>query len=210
LSLIALLCAYLSCVQLIVITPETTANNETDIVNALFAYGLQKLHLRKPAATDDELRAYINLINPQYHNRIVLHQHFILVVEFLLGGIHLSSHLRNDELIKNGLKTLNHGTLSASFHTWDEVRREGGGYHYVFISPVFDSISKPAYKAAVPMEDVVSVKQSLSPCPAIIALGGVEASNIATLKQHCFDGGALLGAVWQAEDPIAALPLNPL
>ena len=39
-------------------------------------------------------------------------------------------------------------------------------------------------------------------CPEIVALGGVSSSNLAILQKSGFDGAAMLGAIWQAEDPL--------
>jgi thiamine monophosphate synthase len=39
--------------------------------------------------------------------------------------------------------------ISGSFHSWEEIRANRFPYTYVFISPVYDSISKAGYKAAI-------------------------------------------------------------
>ena len=38
----------------------------------------------------------------------------------------------------------------------------------------------------------------------IIGLGGINEENIAMVKKSGFDGVALLGAIWESENPIAA------
>ena len=81
-------------------------------------------------------------------------------------------------------------------------------YGYVFISPVFDSISKAGYKAAIDLQQCAAVRQEVIKargyCPQIIGLGGVGAEQVRILQANGFDGAALLGSVWGAEDVVGA------
>ena len=81
-------------------------------------------------------------------------------------------------------------------------------YDYVFISPVFDSISKQGYKAAIDPAGRGQLaqwaRQHTTTLPRIVALGGVNAACIPALLEHGFDGAALLGAVWESDNPVAA------
>jgi hypothetical protein len=70
--------------QVVLITPPTTAACEVSLVNRMFQAGLPCLHLRKPAADTAALRAYLQDIQPQYLDRIVLHQHHSLARELPL------------------------------------------------------------------------------------------------------------------------------
>jgi thiamine-phosphate pyrophosphorylase len=40
--------------------------------------------------------------------------------------------------------------------------------------------------------------------PKVIALGGINEDNIQLVKQAGFSGAAVLGAIWQADDPVTA------
>ena len=192
--------------QLIVITPDNEVKDEARIVNSLFADGLQRLHLRKPLFTTGDYRDYINKIDARYHSCIVLHGGFELLTEFELGGMHLNSMVRNDKTVWLKVATLHASQVSTSFHSWEEIRDNEFQYGYVFISPVFDSISKKGYKAAIDLKGAVKTKQELAKgdkyCPAIIGLGGVGKEQIKPLHQFGFDGAAILGAVWLSADPV--------
>ncbi|MCD6012920.1 MAG: hypothetical protein K0Q79_2782 [Flavipsychrobacter sp.] len=194
--------------RLIVITPENDMLGETAIVNELFKFGLQKLHLRKPAYTKEEYGKYISEIDEQYHNRIVLCGHFELLDDHELCGIHLNSEMRNDSAVWQQIRKITVNTLSTSFHSWQELLENEVFYSYVLISPVFDSISKQGYKAAIDLAGASATKKKLNMmgerCPAIIGLGGVGAGQITTLNQYGFHGAAMLGGIWQAEDPLQA------
>ena len=74
--------------MLIITTPPHTQPNEERIVNRLFESGLHLLHLRKPDADQDTLEHYIQAIRPCFRERVVLHDHFKLVEEYGLRGIH--------------------------------------------------------------------------------------------------------------------------
>jgi thiamine-phosphate pyrophosphorylase len=192
--------------QLIVITPEDNVKHEAKIVNDLFAVGLQRLHLRKPAFTLTDTRNYIREIDEQYHSRIVLCGSFELKDEYQVGGIHLNSKARKDPSILKIAAGIKPQLVSTSFHSWQEIREDLFPYGYVFISPVFDSISKQEYKAGIDLSGANEIKQEFllenRYCPGIIGLGGVGSEQIILLKEKGFDGAAVLGGIWTSQDPL--------
>ncbi|MBL7690771.1 MAG: thiamine phosphate synthase [Flavipsychrobacter sp.] len=193
--------------QIVLLTPENEMPHETGIANSLFAAGLQRLHLRKYGASEAQLTQYISAIHPQFRQRIVIHSHFHLLHDLGLGGIHLNTATR----LSPTLSSITHGipaeVTSTSFHSWQEITDNTIHYRYVFISPVFNSISKPGYLAGIDRTQLPTVKaqqKAAGIAPAIYALGGIDHTNISTLKNEGFDGAALLGSIWQAQDPLQA------
>lgn len=79
-----------------------------------------------------------------------------------------------------------HPVLSTSIHT---PHSPGEQWQYLLLGPVFDSISKTGYSGKGHLFQTVP--------PNSIAIGGVQASNIAKVKAMGFCGAALLGAIWQ-------------
>ena len=73
-------------------------------------------------------------------------------------------------------------------------------YDYVFLSPVFDSISKSKYQGKFKDQNfnvfLKKVKQK------VYALGGIDASKIDKVKRMDFQGVALHGAIWESENPL--------
>jgi len=189
-------------------TPPNNIPFELELVNDLFANGLQRLHLRKDHVELNEYNNYLNGVNKIYHGQISVHEHFDVLDTFASLGIHLKSHQRNNTSLMNRVLKRNPASLSSSFHSWKEIEENGHPFDYVFISPVFDSISKQGYKAAIDLPEAKNIKQKLAangkPCPSVIALGGVDVSNLEALHQHGFDGAAVMGAIWKSPDPLAS------
>lgn len=88
-------------------------------------------------------------------------------------------------------------TASASLHTLADVAAvDGSLYDYVFLSPVFDSISKAGVAAApFPRDALAAALARAAPVP-VLALGGVDGANAAAVAAAGFGGAALLGCVW--------------
>jgi thiamine-phosphate pyrophosphorylase len=192
--------------RLAVLTPEGEFINEINVINDLFSNGLDRLHIRKPQFTADQYRGYVERIDPRYRKRIVIHGAFELADQMSLAGIHLSSYARADMDILRQVSHILPGRISTSFHSWREIKEIQFPYGHVFISPVFNSISKPGYNAAIDLNGIGAArarcKESLGYCPGIYGLGGVDVANVATLADKGFDGAALLGGIWENADPV--------
>jgi len=173
--------------KLIVITTEIIFEGEAEAINLLFENGLETLHLRKPSASRQEMTAFIEQIREDFHSRIVLHDHYDLVELLHLKGIHLN--LRNQAIF------LKKYFSSRSCHSIEDVSASSF-CDYVFLSPVFDSISKIGYKQAFTQQQLFDAKEQKIINDKVIALGGITAENIPTAYLYGFGGVAVLGALW--------------
>lgn len=174
----------------IIITSPEFLSGEATFISKLFSQGLDLLHLRKPEASLEAYKQLLLQIPEQWHNRIVLHEHFELAEEYKLHGIHLN---RRCSVVPNAY----HGSISCSCHTIEEVITQKDSKDYVFLSPIFDSISKVGYHAAF---SPTSLKQAAIESvidEKVIALGGITANNIPLVKEWHFGGVALLGDIWK-------------
>ncbi len=100
------------------------------------------------------------------------------------------------------------------FHSLQELAEHKEKYDYAFLSPIFDSISKPGYKSKFSNRSGTSlpVNQGFSQTKPeliaaikgrnIIALGGVDENKIELTKKIGFIGVAVLGAIWNSKDPV--------
>lgn len=178
--------------KLIVITTETLINREAVAFNLLFEAGLGVLHLRKPFASQSEVENLVKQVDRAYHSQIVLHDHYELVKSFDLKGIHLNR--RNPVLpaFLSGKKPL---SVSRSCHSLDELVASGS-CDYVFLSPIFDSISKAGYKQEFTPEKLSRAKDDGIINDRVVALGGITKEQIPVVRQYGFGGVAVLGTLW--------------
>nr|WP_295921429.1 thiamine phosphate synthase [uncultured Dyadobacter sp.] len=186
--------------DLIVISNPEKVAGEASIINDLFTEGLECLHLRKPGYSEEQLAALILSIAPEWRGRISLHQHHGLAERLGIRRLHFTE-ANLDTVPPQHLAALHDSgfVLSTSIHHPDRLRTLPGWFHYVFLSPVFDSVSKRGYQAALP----VDFKLDRSGFPGkVIALGGIEYGNLARVPDMGFDGAAVLGTIWQ--NPAAA------
>ena len=175
--------------KLIAITAEKFIDNEAETINALFEAGLERLHLRKPHASANECERLILSIGSKWYGRISLHDHFGLAKKYGIGGLHLNS--RNPQP-PTGFA----GILSRSCHSMEEAAREKHKYDYVFLSPIFDSISKNGYTAAFHRGALQAAARNGSIGDNVIALGGITPERIEEAAA-CGGGGffCLVGGV---------------
>ena len=126
--------------RLVVLTAPTALPNEPRLLAELLAAGLARLHLRKPGWPASQVAALIEALPPPFRARLVLHGHPELVQRYGLGGLHLTASQRAAARRRPALRPGQ--TLSTSFHSLAEISGHRRRYDYVFLSPIFDSISK--------------------------------------------------------------------
>ncbi len=176
----------------IVITRPDFFEGEAAYIVRMLDDGAFYVHIRKPGAREEAMRALIEAIPEKYRLRLALHDHLWLAVEYGLGGVHLNSR---EPDVPRGFA----GRVSRSCHSLDELRRFPDA-DYLFLSPVFDSISKPGYTSSFTINALEEAASAGLITPRVIALGGVYGSHFNTLRSLGFGGAALLGAAWQPVD----------
>ena len=179
--------------KLIVISKENFFPEETSWINAMMSEYPFILHLRKPFASLAELETLVQQIHPVYYDRIVLHDHYALAEKYRLKGIHWNA--RNQEFKLEGAYWQK-ASISRSCHSISEVEMYKDQYQYVTLSPIFDSISKQGYKAAFSESELKSAIEKGIINQQVIALGGIDTSNIHQLATMGFGGAAVLGVIW--------------
>lgn len=175
--------------RFIVITEPQFADNEADIIAQLLRWGVDLIHIRKPEAAAKDVESLIKAIPAELHNRLVLHDCFELSAHFALHGLHLN---RRNSVLPDGFQ----GCVSRSCHTLEEVERHKPMCDYVFLSPIFNSISKQGYASAFTPQVLSDAKRQGIIDGKVFALGGITADNIETTKRYGFGGTAFLGDVW--------------
>lgn len=191
--------------KLIVISHPEKVSNEAEHIQQLFDAGLEVFHLRKQEFTETEFEKNLKQLPPSLYKRIVIHNHYRLVEKYNLKGIHLTGwFMKNAAAIELNrviaVARKRRLSVSGSFHSIAELEKMELKLDYVFVGPVFNSISKKNYLSTINFDDAskfLTRKRSFD----VIALGGIDESNIAQVKKIGFDGAALLGSIWNAAEP---------
>ncbi|MET3538015.1 thiamine phosphate synthase [Chryseobacterium limigenitum] len=182
--------------MIIVITPEEMMNNETELINELFQEGLDLLHIRKPFINSEEMTDFIQNINSEFHQQLVLHSHYDLAKNFNISRFHFREIDRQHDLFKSFTDKM----ISTSVHDIETFNRLNEDWEYSFISPVFPSISKKGYgENSTILNDI---KKRDNSNVKVIALGGINEKNISEVFESGVDGVALLGAIWESDEPL--------
>lgn len=190
--------------ELLVITSPEEVPDEQRVVSTMFAKGLTRLHLRKPHYQEAQLRAWIEAVAPEHRRKLVIHSHYSLCKEYSLGGLHLTAEARGAarEDVDALLTTRPSLSLSTSFHAIAELQQNTASYCYVFLSPIYDSISKPQLQQAYRKHELEVLLSQVS--IPVVALGGVSLERVAEVAALGFFGAAVLGAIWKSPDPVSA------
>ncbi len=191
--------------RLILISAEVEPADEQALIFRFYQAGLRRFHLRRPAWGLAQCQAWLASLPAEMAPIVTLHQSRELALAGLVGGVHLKEKEQNEKGW-NGVKKLKQVRpdlrVSLALHGLENWPEESKGADYGLLSPVFSSLSKSGYQADWSLSQIKRAVE-LSSLP-LYALGGVEAENIAKLKAMGFAGCAVLGAVWQQADPVAA------
>lgn len=172
----------------IVVTSPVFFSNEAMFLHRLLANGVDIIHLRKPGASESDCENLLKEMSAEDRSHIVIHDFFELAKPYGLHGIHLNARCN---IVPDDYK----GHVSRSCHSLEEVRRYKDICNYVFLSPIFDSVSKQGYASA--FTDSVLSKASGQGIidHKVVALGGVIPDKISYLKSLNFGGAAMLGCI---------------
>lgn len=192
--------------RLIVISSPDKFDSELKLIPKFFDCGLEVFHLRKPKFSYRRMNKYLSLFPREYLDKVVIHSHFRLAFKYKLRGVHVSEKRKKKKFLTwlrvKIMKILRPGlAITSSFHSISDLLRDKKNYQYVFLSPVFDSISKKSYRSSF-NEGVLKKALADTPHP-VIALGGVKAENIYKAKEFGFAGVAVLGSIWgEDKEPV--------
>jgi thiamine-phosphate pyrophosphorylase len=179
---------------------------EADKINRLFNAGLDVLHLRKPHHSKDEIVEILKRIEPKYHNRIILHQHYALIKKFDLRGIHVRHEERAslffNKLYLPSLRRSNKNmVVSATIEHIESVKSlSNGPVNCLLFSGIFNEHTTARLSLNL---QKVNLKKFLADMKfPVYAMGGVTADTCALAKQLGFAGIVLQNYIWDAKDAV--------
>ncbi len=175
--------------KIVVITTPKVTDDDAYLISNLLEMGIDIVHLRKPESTISECRNLLTKLNAEHRAKIVVHDFPQLYEEFALKGIHIN---KNVYMLPDGYN----GNKSRSCHAFEEIVRYKSEYDYLFLSPIFDSISKEGYKSGFRADELQKASADGIIDNKVIALGGVTFDKIDYLKTLNFGGVAMIGGVY--------------
>ena len=190
---------------MIVITNQIPVAREIDTIHSLFKSGLELLHIRKPDFSATEMRSFLSEIKSDFREQLVLHSNHNLASVFGINRIHFSESERKKTATlfgKSAFKTYKTKGfhLSTSVHSMDDFNALDNVFEYAFLGPIFPSISKENYSSKTDWFEVIKYRTNYE--TKLIALGGLESKNTEFTLENGFDNIALLGTIWNQNNPI--------
>ncbi len=196
--------------NMVVLTPAYTHPKEISLVNEMLERGLPFLHVRKPNFSVEQLQNWVESISYQHIDRLVIHippsvinnyeevlkQYLKLINSIKAQYAHLST--TKCSFVNNLTERLPY--LSTSVHNSTEYAKLSTRHKRAFLSPVFSSISKKGYHPTVDWQ--AEIQQWNFPWIQPVALGGITPNRLDQIREMGFRDFALLGTLWQAEDPL--------
>lgn len=192
--------------KLVLLSESKTKAGEAELVTTFFDNGLDLFHLRKPELTMNEMNDYLQEIPKKYWPQIVLHSHYPLAIKYNLAGIHIGRRTKKKSSLRTRLLMMfykfrnRHLSVSTSFSNLSNLFEDNRPYDYVFLSPIFDSISKSGYQSGFVHHNLkIALNKTTH---KVYALGGVSKENIKSIFDMGFQGMVLSGIIWQSDDKV--------
>ena len=92
--------------------------------------------------------------------------------------------------------------IGVSVHSWDDCRRaQAAGADFLLLGTIFPTPSHSGEAGAGPS----LVSRCAGTELPVIAIGGIDDSNIAEVRGAGAHGAAVIRAVWEADDPVGAI-----
>ncbi len=190
---------------MVVISNPFAVADEIKIIHSLFDEGLSLFHIRKPDFSELEMAQFIHQIKLEFRDQIVLHHHHKLAADFGINRFHFSETERNNNTdfpVRFQKPCRSNSTSTHSIEDFNSIEHY---FDYAFLSPVFKSISKENYLPKMNLFEALKSRKNHK--TKIIALGGITSENIQKTLENGFDDFALLGTVWNNENPVKQFKL---
>lgn len=194
--------------KLILISDEQFSEKEIPFIKWAFENGLDRFHLRKRLASQEEINALLNAFDKDDLQKITVHYQHDLPSTLLLNiGLHYSLNYLQNSLTRAEILEMKKDSKNMSFsiHQINELDHLPKSFDYAFISPLFPSISKPGYYNTALSADLKTV--STLNKTKLIGLGGILPNHLKSIAQIGLNGAAILGSIWQSKDCYKAMEL---
>lgn len=124
----------------------------------------------------------------------------------IAAALQLGVHLPEDGLPTKVARTIlgENALIGRSTHSVDAaVRAQDDGADYITFGPIFETETKKQFGPPQGLEMLKGVADTLRGLP-VLAVGGITPDRVSACLQARAHGVAVIGAVWNAADPVAA------
>lgn len=170
---------------------------------AALAGGADVLQYRDKHATDDafrDLAEKLLKVARRFHKPLIVNDRLRIAAEIGADGLHLG---QDDAALSEARRLLGPSALiGRSTHSEEQAEAaQREGFDYIGVGPVFGTPTKPAYKP-VGLDLVRFAAQNIQ--IPFVAIGGIDATNIETVRDAGAKTVAVVRAVTEQEDPESA------
>ncbi len=179
-----------------------------DWLQRLLELGVKTLQLRlKDIDSVDQLNNGIQAavdLGERYQARLFINDHWQLAIQHKAYGVHLGQEDLNeaclDSLRSSGLRL---GLSAHSEYEWLRAARLQPSY--IALGSVFPTATKSV--KTIGLDNLRSWAEILSPHFPLVAIGGIDANNINTVRQCGVGSTAVISAITQADDAAETVTL---
>ncbi len=170
-----------------------------DVIAAALDSGCRWLMVREKDLADEPLAALVSEVQAlarPYQATIAVNGNLDVAVRCGVQGIHFPQGAIGQ--VPSVLK-MNPFLIGVSAHSLAEAQTAAYGAHYVTLSPIFPTTSKPGYGPPLGLEQLAEIALAV-PIP-VVALGGITPERIPDCRRAGATGFAVLGGVMQSPEP---------
>lgn len=166
--------------------------------------GVKTVQLREkdmPTIGLFELALELRRITLELNANLIINDRLDVMLAVEADGVHLGKDSLPIKMVRKIIG--NDKLIGFSAHSPHEARRaQDEGADYVSLSPIFYSTSKENYAKPIGPGNILKTKE-ITNIP-IIALGGINASNIEEVLKNGANGVAVMSSLLLASDPFTA------
>ena len=173
------------------------------IVEKALQAGVTVLQLREKTATTRDFYQLALRIKPiarQYNVPLLINDRLDIALAVDADGVHVGQEDLPVAVVRRLIgpdKIL--GATAATVAAAQTAEREGADY--IGCGAMFPTLTKPG-KQVLPLNVLAQIKQAVQ--VPVVAIGGITADNLLTLKITGVDGLAVVSAIIDSADPAAA------
>lgn len=173
--------------KLILLTHPEKLYTEVDLFRSLLELGIPCLHVRKELGTLEAHQNFLNIVPKSLRDSTLVHQFPELAQKYQLKGIHYKS-TEEPTLTKGKI-------IGKSVHSFEEAEKYAH-LDYLYLSPIFDSISKEGYTSNFDENELKAFLSNWKGKAKLYALGGINPTNAQKALDLGFYGVVVLGSIW--------------